>query len=49
VFHTLGTLSGTPDMNENPQIHLVNKDLIRQATLAFPVPKKEYKGELKRL
>jgi integrase/recombinase XerD len=34
-------------MDTKPQIQPKNKDLIRQATPAFPVPKKEYKGEVK--
>jgi hypothetical protein len=49
AFHKGGTLSGTPDMNRKPRIHPVNKDLERQTPLAFSVPKKEYKGEIKRL
>jgi integrase/recombinase XerD len=34
-------------MYQKPMISSVNEDLIRQATLAFPVPEKEYKGECK--
>lgn len=47
VFHILGTPDGMPEMNRKPQIHPGNNDLVRQAPLAFPVPKKEYKGETK--
>jgi integrase/recombinase XerD len=47
VFHILGTPDGMPEMNRKPQIHPVNEDLVRQTPLAFPVPEKEYKGEVK--
>jgi integrase/recombinase XerD len=47
VFHILGTPEGTLEMNRKSQIHPVNEDLVRQAPLESPVPKKEYKGETK--
>jgi integrase/recombinase XerD len=47
VFHILGTPDGTPGMNRKSRMQAVNNDLINQATPAFPVPKKEYKGEIK--
>jgi integrase/recombinase XerD len=47
AFLSGGTPDGTPGTNRKPQIQSANKDLIRQTRPAFPVPKKEYKGEVK--
>jgi hypothetical protein len=47
AFHLFGTPDGTPGMNRKSRMQAVNNDLINQATPAFPVPKKEYKGEIK--
>jgi hypothetical protein len=47
AFLSPGTPDGTPGTNRKPQIQSANEDLIRQTRLAFPVPEKEYKGEVK--